>query len=150
MGLRLVAKGVVSRSAGRSGPAALARQDHRGELVSLNSTQGRRILFDLLPLAGLGLSGWELKVAAARGAGQLTYAAARRLTIRGADAIVFVANSGNDRRYENPASLKELADNLNLHEIDPRVLATVLQYNVPDFLAKCRRRRLKLLRASPK
>jgi signal recognition particle receptor subunit beta len=112
---------------------ALARQDHRGDLVSVNSTQGRTILFDLLPLVGLGLSGWELKLRLLAVPGQSSYAAARRLTIRGADAIVFVANSASDRWYENPASLKELTDNLNLHEIDPRALPTVLQYNKRDL-----------------
>jgi signal recognition particle receptor subunit beta len=112
---------------------ACARPDHRGDLVSVNSSQGRTILFDLLPLVGLGLSGWELRLRVLAVPGQSAYAAARRLTIRGADAIVFVANSASDRWYENPASFRELAENLQLHGIDARTLPTVFQYNKRDL-----------------
>jgi signal recognition particle receptor subunit beta len=112
---------------------ARARPEHRGELVSVNSSQGRTILFDLLPVNGLGLAGWELRLRLLAVPGQSAYAAARRLSIRGADAIVFVANSASDRWYENPASLRELTDNLRAQEIDPQALPMVLQYNKRDL-----------------
>jgi signal recognition particle receptor subunit beta len=112
---------------------AAARQDNRGDLVSVNSSQGRTILFDLLPLGGFGLSGWELKFRILAAPGQPAYAAARRLALRGSDAVVFVANSASDRWPENQASLQELTEGLLQHSIDPRSLPLAFQFNKRDL-----------------
>ena len=112
---------------------AAAESAHRGDLVSVNSSQGRTILFDMLPLHGLGLSGWEVKFRLLGVPGQQSYTAARRLALRGADAVVFVANSAEDRQQENPESLRDLAEGLTQHHIDPVLIPTVLQYNKQDL-----------------
>jgi signal recognition particle receptor subunit beta len=112
---------------------AAARQDNRGDLVSVNSSQGRTILFDLLPLGGFGLSGWELKFRILAAPGQPAYAAARRLALRGSDAVVFVANSATDRWPDNLASWQELTEGLLQHSIDPRSVPLAFQYNKRDL-----------------
>lgn len=110
-----------------------ARVEHRGDLVSVNSSQGRTLLFDLLPLGGFGLSGWEVKFRVLGVPGQAAYSAARRLALRGADAAVFVANSAADRWPDNHPSLREMLEGLALHAIDPRTIPLVLQYNKRDL-----------------
>ena len=111
--------------------AAMAR--HRGELITVNSQQERTILFDLLPLRGVGFHGFELRFQLVAVPGQAPYGATRRLVMRGTDAVVFVANSAADRLDENVASLKEMHLNLKANDIDPDTIPTVFQYNTRDL-----------------
>ena len=97
--------------------AALAR--HRGELITVNSQQERTILFDLLPLRGVGFHGFDIRFQLVAVPGQAPYGATRRLVMRGTDAIVFVANSAADRLDENVASLREMNENLKANGLDP-------------------------------
>ena len=110
-----------------------AQSEHRGDLVSVNSSQGRTILFDMLPLHGLGLSGWEVKFRLLAVPGQKAFKAARHLALRGADAVVFVANSADDRQQDNPESLRDLSEALRQHNLDPQQIPMVFQYNKQDL-----------------
>jgi len=112
---------------------AAAQERHRGEFISVNSAQDRTILFDLLPLKGMGFHGFEVRFQVVAVPGQAPYAATRRLVTRGADAVVFVANSARDRLEENLESFREMADNLVVNQIDPGTIPMVLQYNKRDL-----------------
>jgi signal recognition particle receptor subunit beta len=112
---------------------AAAEDRHRGEFISVNSQQDRTILFDLLPLRGIGFHGFEIRFQLIAVPGQAAYAATRRLVIRGADALVFVANSAEDRVEENVASLREMTGNLVESGLDPASLPIVFQYNKRDL-----------------
>ena len=111
--------------------AAIAR--HRGELITVNSQQERTILFDLLPLRGIGFHGFDIRFQLVAVPGQAPYAATRRLVMRGTDAVVFVANSAADRLDENVASLAEMNENLKANGIDPETIPIVFQYNKRDL-----------------
>ena len=111
--------------------AALER--NRGEFISVNSLQDRTILFDLLPLRGIGFHGFEIRFQLIAVPGQAVYAASRRLAVRGADAVVFVANSAQDRLEENLASLREMTANLTESGLDPATVPMVFQYNKRDL-----------------
>lgn len=115
--------------------AAVSR--HRGELITVNSQQERTILFDLLPLRGVGFHGFEIRFQVVAVPGQAPYGATRRLVMRGTDALVFVANSAADRLEENIASLAEMKENLKANGLDPESIPIVYQYNkrdLPDVL----------------
>jgi len=112
---------------------AAAQERHRGEFISVNSAQDRTILFDLLPLKGMGFHGFEVRFQIVAVPGQAPYAATRRLVTRGADAVVFVANSARDRLEENLVSFREMADHLVVNQIDPGTIPMVLQYNKRDL-----------------
>ncbi|HET8644572.1 MAG TPA: hypothetical protein VFO85_03730, partial [Vicinamibacteria bacterium] len=99
----------------------------------INSAQDRTILFDLLPLKAAGFRGFELRLELAAVPGQAMYAATRRLVLKGADSVVFVANSAADRWDENVQSFREMADNLIAHQLDPASLPLVVQYNKRDL-----------------
>jgi signal recognition particle receptor subunit beta len=106
---------------------------HRGELVSINSAQDRTILFDLLPVKAAGFRGFDLRLQVLAVPGQALYAATRRLVLKGADSLVFVANSAADRWEENVQSFREMTENLLAHQLDPSSLPLVLQYNKRDL-----------------
>jgi signal recognition particle receptor subunit beta len=110
-----------------------AAERHRGEFISVTSAQDRTILFDLLPLKGVGFHGFEIRFQVVAVPGQAPYSATRRLVLRGADAVVFVANSAADRVEENVASLREMTDHLLANQIDPGTVPIVFQYNKRDL-----------------
>ena len=105
----------------------------RGELISVNSRQDRTILCDLLPLKTGGFRGYDLRLQLLAVPGQAIYSMTRRVVIKGADGIVFVANSATDRWNENTLSFKELNANLMGQQLDPASIPLVLQYNKRDL-----------------
>jgi hypothetical protein len=105
----------------------------RGELISVNSAQDRTILFDLLPLKTQGFRGFDLRLQILAVPGQAMYSATRRLVLKGADSLVFVANSALDRWEENIQSLREMTENLLSHHLDPAQMPLVFQYNKRDL-----------------
>jgi len=105
----------------------------RGQFVSVNSAQDRTILCDLLPLRTGGFRGYDLKLQMVAVPGQAMYSATRRIVVKGADGVVFVANSASDRWHENMQSLQEMVSNLTTHRIDPARIPLVFQYNKRDL-----------------
>jgi signal recognition particle receptor subunit beta len=105
----------------------------RGQFVSVNSAQDRTILCDLLPLRSGGFRGYDLKLQMVAVPGQAMYSATRRIVVKGADGVVFVANSASDRWHENMQSLQEMVSNLVTHHIDPNRIPLVFQYNKRDL-----------------
>jgi hypothetical protein len=105
----------------------------RGQFVSVNSTQDRTILCDLLPLRSGGFRGYDLKLQLVAVPGQAMYSTTRRIVVRGADGVVFVANSASDRWHENLKSLQEMVSNLVTHRLDPTRIPLVFQYNKRDL-----------------
>jgi signal recognition particle receptor subunit beta len=110
-----------------------AAAKRRGELISINSAQDRTILFDLLPLRTPGFRGFDLRLQVLAVPGQPMYSATRRLVLKGADSLVFVANSALDRWEENLQSYREMTQNLISHRLDPLQMPLVLQYNKRDL-----------------
>jgi len=111
--------------------AAAAKR--RGDLISINSAQDRTILFDLLPLRTPGFRGFDLRLQVLAVPGQAMYSATRKLVLKGADSLVFVANSALDRWEENIQSFREMTQNLMQHRLDVEQMPLVLQYNKRDL-----------------
>ncbi len=105
----------------------------RGEMVSVNSTQDRTILLDLLPMKTPAFRGYELRFQVIAVPGQRMYAASRKPLLNGADAVVFVANSAADRWEETIQSLREMNQNLLAHGLDPTTIPVTYQYNKRDL-----------------
>ena len=110
-----------------------ANPKRRGEMVSVNSTQDRTILLDLLPMKTPAFRGYELRFQVIAVPGQRMYAASRKLLLNGADAVVFVANSAADRWEETIHSLREMNQNLLAHGLDPTTIPVIYQYNKRDL-----------------
>jgi len=110
-----------------------ASASRRGEFVSVNSMQDRTILCDLLPLRTGGFRGYDLKLQLLAVPGQAMYGATRRIVLKGADGVVFVANSAVDRFAENARCQEEMNANLVAHQLDPHAIPLVYQYNKRDL-----------------
>ena len=110
-----------------------AEAARRGEMISINSAQDRTILFDLLPLRTAGFRGFDLRLQILAVPGQAMYATTRRLVLKNADSLVFVANSAVDRWEENLQSFREMTQNLLAHRLDPASMPLVFQYNKRDL-----------------
>lgn len=110
-----------------------ARAEHRDELVSVNTAQDRTILFDLLPLSTPAFRSYELRLQIVAVPGQKFYGATRKMLLKNADSIVFVANSATDRWQENLQSMREMTEYLLEHGIEPSSTPIVFQYNKQDL-----------------
>jgi signal recognition particle receptor subunit beta len=110
-----------------------ALDTRRGEMISINSLQDRTILFDLLPFTAVGPRGFVLRLQIVAVPGQGLYSATRRAALRGADGVVFVANSATDRWQENLTSYGEMKKHLIEQGIDPTVIPFAVQYNKRDL-----------------
>jgi len=105
----------------------------RGELISINTAGDRTIFFDFLPM-DLGLvRNMSIKISVYTVPGQVQYNDTRKLVLKGADGVVFVADSQNERRLENIDSLNNLEQNLLAVGCDLDSVPVVLQYNKRDL-----------------
>ena len=105
----------------------------RGELVVVPAGGDRTIFFDFLPVDAGTLRGMKLRVQLYTVPGQVHYNATRQVVLRGADAIVFVADSQREMVRANRDSWENLKQNLLLQGIDLAELPHVLQYNKRDL-----------------
>ena len=104
-----------------------------GEMVSINTKGDRTLFFDFLPM-GLGkIRGCEVRVQLYTVPGQVRYSATRKMVLKGADAVVFVADSLEIRRKANMLSLKDLQQNLSEQNVSIFKIPLVLQYNKRDL-----------------
>lgn len=104
----------------------------RSDMVSLATENDRTLFFDFLPLDLGEISGFRTRLQLYTVPGQVYYAATRRLVLRGADGVVFVADSGPDRTEDNLESLADLQENLLEQGFDVLDLPFVVQYNKQD------------------
>jgi signal recognition particle receptor subunit beta len=108
---------------------------HVKELHTLSTDEDRTLFFDLLPVTFTQLNKMKLKLKLYTVPGQVKYNSTRQAVLKGADAVVFVADSDATRYQENSESLKNLADNLRLHGINIDKIPLVMQYNKRDARA---------------
>ncbi|MCX8037136.1 MAG: ADP-ribosylation factor-like protein, partial [Candidatus Sumerlaeia bacterium] len=105
----------------------------RGDLVSLATEQDRTLFFDFLPLDLGEVKGFRTKFQLYTVPGQVYYRATRRLVLKGADGVVFVADSGPDRMEENCESLEDLRNDLQSYGLNLETMPYVIQYNKRDL-----------------
>jgi signal recognition particle receptor subunit beta len=105
----------------------------RSEMVSLATENDRTLFFDFLPLDLGEISGFRTRLQLYTVPGQVYYNATRRLVLRGADGVVFVADSEPHRQRDNMESFRNLQENLLENDFDIREIPLVLQYNKQDL-----------------
>jgi signal recognition particle receptor subunit beta len=103
------------------------------KMLSLATATDRTLFFDFLPLSLGKINGYAVKIQLYTVPGQVYYNATRKLVLRGADAVVFVASSQKGMRQENIDSLKNMWENLSSNNLDPETIPTVIQYNKRDL-----------------
>jgi mutual gliding-motility protein MglA len=103
------------------------------EMVTIKTHGDRTLFFDFLPLDIGQIAGFDVRMQLYTVPGQVKYDATRRLVLRGADGVVFVADSLAIRRKENLLSLRNLAEHLASYKRSIFSIPLVLQYNKRDL-----------------
>ncbi len=109
------------------------RQRIKTEMVTIKTHGDRTLFFDFLPFDIGKVNGYDIKIQLYTVPGQVKYNATRRLVLRGADGIVFVADAMEVRREKNMLSLKNLQENLANYKKSIFKIPIVLQYNKMDL-----------------
>jgi len=105
----------------------------RGKMVSMKTQSDRTLFFDLLPLDLGEIMGFRTRFLLYTVPGQVFYNATRKLVLKGADAIVFVADSEVGKMEENKDSLGNLKTNLAEYKLSLDEIPWVIQYNKRDL-----------------
>jgi len=104
--------------------------NHRGTLVSLTTRGDRTLFFDFLPVDAGCIGGFRVRFHLYTVPGQIYYSPNRKLVLRGADGVVFVADSQKERFEAGVESLRDLY--VNLVENQTGRIPLVFQYNKRD------------------
>jgi len=107
--------------------------ENKGKMISMATETDRTLFFDFMPMELGTIAGQKVRVQLYTVPGQVFYDATRKLVLRGADGVVFVADSQASMRESNVESLENLKTNLRLNRIDPQKIALVFQYNKRDL-----------------
>src|ERR1700751_114230 len=107
--------------------------ENKGKMISMSTETDRTLFFDFMPMELGTIGGQKVRVQLYTVPGQVFYDATRKLVLRGADGVVFVADSQPSMRESNIESLVNLKTNLRLNRIDPEKSALVYQYNKRDL-----------------
>lgn len=107
--------------------------DSRGKMVSMKTRQDRTLFFDFLPLELGEIHGFRTRFLLYTVPGQVFYNATRKLVLKGADAVVFVADSTQGKMDDNLQSIQNLEENLRENNLTLDTIPWVMQYNKRDL-----------------
>lgn len=108
-------------------------KDTKGKMITLATEMDRTLFFDFLPVDLGNVRGFQTRFHLYTVPGQVFYNASRRIILRGADGIIFVADSQRERREDNADSLQNLKDNLATFNLKLNDTPYVMQYNKRDL-----------------
>ncbi len=106
--------------------------DGRGKMLSLATQTDRTLFFDFLPIELGTIRGMKTRIQLYTVPGQVFYDATRKLVLRGADAVVFVADSQAPALETNKESFQNLIENLKDQGTDLEKIPHVIQWNKRD------------------
>ena len=107
--------------------------ENKGKMISMSTETDRTLFFDFMPMELGTIAGQKVRVQLYTVPGQVFYDATRKLVLRGADGVVFVADSQDTMRESNLDSLANLRTNLRINRLDPEKVAVVFQLNKRDL-----------------
>jgi hypothetical protein len=105
----------------------------RGKLISLATETDRTLFFDFLPVELGTIKNYKVRFHLYTVPGQVFYNATRKLVLKGADGVIFVADSQRTMLDADLESLRNLHDNFSEMGIDLSYFPVVLQYNKRDL-----------------
>jgi hypothetical protein len=104
-----------------------------GKLLNLSTHTDRTIYFDLLPVELGDIKGYKIRFQLATVPGQTAFNETRRVVLKGADGVVFVADSQWTMLPKNLESWQNLKDNLKSNGVSFEGMPVVVQYNKRDL-----------------
>jgi len=105
----------------------------KGKMISLATETDRTLFFDFLPIDLGTVRGFKTRIHLYTVPGQVFYEASRKLILKGADGVVFVADSQEERLDANLETLDNLREHLKEHKLDFATIPYVLQFNKRDL-----------------
>jgi len=109
-------------------------EEDRGNMISLSTSEDRTLFFDFLPIEIGSFKGIQTRVQLYTVPGQVVYNTTRKLVLKGADGIVFVADSQKEMMESNQESIDNLEKNLLEQGMNLRDLPHIMQFNKRDLL----------------
>jgi signal recognition particle receptor subunit beta len=106
---------------------------NKGKMLSLATEADRTLFFDFLPIELGTIRGMKTRVQLYTVPGQVFYNATRRMVLKGADSVVFVADSQEAMLDANADALENLRENLAANDLNPDEMPVVIQYNKRDL-----------------
>lgn len=107
--------------------------NQKGKMISLATETDRTLFFDFLPLDLGTVRGFKTRLHLYTVPGQVFYEASRKLILKGADGVVFVADSQEERLDANYETLDNLKEHLSEHNLSFETIPYVLQLNKRDM-----------------
>jgi len=107
--------------------------DVKGKMLSLATKTDRTLFFDFLPIDLGEIRGMKTRIQLYTVPGQVFYNETRKLVLKGADGIVFVADSQAAMLGANVESFRNLEENLKGHGLKLSETPHVIQFNKRDL-----------------
>ena len=105
----------------------------KGKMLSLATKTDRTLFFDFLPIELGKLRGMKTRVQLYTVPGQVFYNSTRKLVLKGADGVVFVADSQQRMMDSNVESYRNLEENLREIGLRLEEMPIVMQFNKRDL-----------------
>ncbi len=112
---------------------SVLKPETKGKLLSLSTESDRTLFFDFLPVELGKIRDFSIRFQLYTVPGQVRYNATRKVVLKGADAVVFVADSQEDMRDQNIESFENMRENLISNNINPDAIPIILQFNKRDL-----------------
>jgi mutual gliding-motility protein MglA len=112
---------------------SLPENVRKGKMLSLATKTDRTLFFDFLPIELGTIRGMRTRVQLYTVPGQVFYNSTRKLVLKGADGVVFVADSQSKMIDANVESYKNLEENLREMGIRLEEIPLVMQFNKRDL-----------------
>ena len=106
---------------------------NKGRMLTLATETDRTLYFDFLPVDAGIVRGIKTRVQLYTVPGQVFYNATRMMVLKGADGVVFVADSQQSMKDANLESLENLRENLTAHDLELADMPMVMQFNKRDL-----------------
>lgn len=131
---------IVYYGPGRAGKTTNVRyifskipEKRRTDIVSMATKKDRTLFFDFMPVELGKFKGFNTRLQIYTVPGQVIYDSTRKLVLKGADGVVFVADSNRIRFEDNLWSWENLVENLRKNSIDIGDVPIVMEYNKRDL-----------------
>ena len=125
--------GLCGKTANLNYVHAATKPESRGKMISLETETERTLFFDFMPLDLGKIGEYKIRFHLYTVPGQVFYDASRKLILKGADGVVFVADSQEARLEANIESFENLEQNLGAYNASLATIPHVVQYNKRDM-----------------
>lgn len=108
------------------------KESFRGKFKSMNLQNDRMLFFDFTPSGQGSVHGYTVRFHVYTIGGEVTHPTSWKMVLKGADGVLFVADSGPDKMAANIASLKSVQASLATYGKTLNDIPCVIQCNKRD------------------